>query len=111
MRLVPAKGCRVEYLELALRNPAVRRQVQGMAQGTSESMVKISSSIVQNLKVRIPDLATQARVLEVVDASRARRTVEESVRDGLVQLKSGLAEDLLTGRVRVPEAEAVVESL
>jgi hypothetical protein len=29
----------------------------------------------------------------------------------LEQLKQGLAEDLLTGRVRVPEAEAVVESL
>jgi type I restriction enzyme S subunit len=111
MRLTPTKRCRVGYLELVLRSSAVRRQIQGMAQGTSESMVKISSSIVQDLKVQIPDLAVQDRILEVVDAARARRDAEEAVRDGLLRLKAGLAEDLLTGRVRVPEAEAVVESL
>ena len=111
MRLTPTKRCRVGYLELVLRSSTVRRQIQGMAQGTSESMVKISSSIVQDLKVQIPDLAAQDRILEVVDAARARRDAEEAVRDGLLRLKAGLAEDLLTGRVRVPEAEAVVESL
>ncbi len=74
-------------------------------------MVKISSSVVQGLKVQIPSLATQDRILNIVGASRARISAEEAVRSALLNIKDGLAEDLLTGRVRVPEAEAVVEGL
>ncbi|NVI86031.1 restriction endonuclease subunit S [Actinomadura sp. BRA 177] len=111
MRLIPTRNCRTQYLELVLQSWKVRRQIQSMAQGTSESMVKISSSVVQGLKVQIPSLATQDRILNIVGASRARISAEEAVRSALLNIKDGLAEDLLTGRVRVPEAEAVVESL
>jgi len=111
MRLTPAETCRAEYLELLLRSNDVRRQIQGIAQGTSESMVKISGASVRRLQLAIPLLAEQDRILAIVDTVQREIDSEQRERDGLITLKQGLTEDLLTGRVQVSGAEAVVESL
>nr|WP_157554210.1 restriction endonuclease subunit S [Herbidospora sakaeratensis] len=111
MKLSPGGTCRAEYLELQLRSHGLRRQIQAIAQGTSESMVKISGSSVQDLMVRIPSLEEQDRVLGVAHASKAAIRRLEEERNRLQLLKRGLMEDLLTGRVRVAQAEAILESL
>ncbi|WP_182903753.1 restriction endonuclease subunit S [Microbispora sp. H10830] len=111
MRLVPAHDCRSEYLELLLLSNDVRRQIQAIAQGTSESMVKISGSSVGHLRVTVPSLAEQDRVLVMVDAIQQEADIHKYERNKLKLLKQGLMEDLLTGRIRVSEAEAVLECL
>lgn len=55
MRLKPNGRITPEYLEITLRAPETRRQIQAAASGTSGSMVKISSSVVCNLLVAVPD--------------------------------------------------------
>jgi type I restriction enzyme S subunit len=100
MRLTANGKCIPEFLELALRGTRVRRQIQAQAQGTSESMVKISSAIVLGLQVQIPEIAVQREVLSVVSACRSDADRVGSELRKLQDLRLGLVEDLLSGRVR-----------
>ncbi|MEO3807058.1 restriction endonuclease subunit S [Nonomuraea sp. B1E8] len=111
MKLTPLPTCRTEYLELHLRSDDIRRRIQAIAQGTSESMGKISGSEVQRLPVAIPSLAEQDRILKIVNTSQEGIELRKRERDKLALLEQGLAEDLLTGRVRVETAESVLEDL
>ncbi|MEU8194599.1 restriction endonuclease subunit S [Microbispora amethystogenes] len=111
MKLTVNQRCGVDFLELVLRSASSRRQIQAMAQGTSESMVKINGSTVTKLLVRVPDRPEQERILRLTDASKRSIRDEQQQREKLLLLKKGLMEDLLAGRVRVSEAEAVLEEL
>jgi type I restriction enzyme S subunit len=102
MRLVVQPGCRSEFLELVLRSANVRRQIQALSQGTSESMVKISGASVRRLLVNVPELVEQNRILAISD--EAKREIEHEIkeRDKLSLIRGGLMDDLLAGRVRTP---------
>ncbi len=75
------------------------------AVGTSESMVKISSAIVQNLDICVPSLEEQRRIVSIVDAHDERIAAERARLEKLRKLKAGLMDDLLTGRVRVNQLQ------
>jgi type I restriction enzyme S subunit len=64
-------------------------------------MVKISGKIVSNLVVAIPPKSEQGLVLERLAALNSRLNIETDQIELLQQLKTGLMDDLLTGRVRV----------
>jgi type I restriction enzyme S subunit len=101
MRLVPNSFARPEFLELVLRDVSARQQIKRMSQGTSGSMVKLSSGSVMRLTVNIPDLKQQDRVLSIYEADMAVLRAEERKIAKLRLLKQGLMENLLTGRVRL----------
>jgi type I restriction enzyme S subunit len=105
MRLVPNELVSATFLELALRSHSSRRQIQAMASGTSGSMVKIGATTVMSLKVVVPGLAEQERVVAAHAQLEERITAELGCMDKLRLIKSGLMDDLLTGRVRVPADE------
>ena len=58
------------------------------------------------LPVCLPSLPEQHRISAVLTESDERIQKEESYREKLVEMKKGLMDDLLTGRVRVPEGVA-----
>ncbi|OQP75628.1 hypothetical protein IA54_010540 [Xanthomonas phaseoli pv. syngonii LMG 9055] len=101
MRLKPTVGTSAQYLQFVLRSPMLRRQIQAHAVGTSESMVKISGRIVRDLVVAMPDGQEQARILDALSADSTNLDSELKVVSALRDLKFGLMDDLLTGRVRV----------
>jgi type I restriction enzyme S subunit len=101
MRLTPNAAASAAFLELVLRSPRTRRQIQASASGTSGSMVKISSGIVMDLSVAVPEIEEQDRILDCLGASDHRLNIETMSVGQLRALKSGLIDDLLTGRVRV----------
>lgn len=105
MRLTPTNEMRAAFfLELIfLRSPSVRKQIQAYAVGTSESMVKISAAVVLNLRVAVPCLEEQDRIVATFlrcDAQLNALTQKQEKK--LQRVKRGLMEDLLTGRVRLP---------
>jgi restriction endonuclease S subunit len=102
MRLKPKTNCRADFLEAVLRGPYIRRQIKVNAQGTSESMVKISGTSLAQLRVVIPSLPEQERVVRVLDRGKAQIQAYQKKRSKLSILKQGLMDDLLTGRVRAP---------
>lgn len=101
MRLRPSTETSAEFLQFVLQSSAVRRQVQANAVGTSESMVKINGKIVSNLVVAIPRKTEQSQILALMAAGDARLNAELEKVAVLRELKAGLMDDLLTGRVRV----------
>ncbi|KHL54498.1 restriction endonuclease subunit S [Xanthomonas cannabis] len=101
MRLKPTAETSAQYLQFFLRSPMLRRQIQAHAVGTSESMVKISGRIVRDLVVAMPDGQEQARILDALSADSTNLDSELKAVSALRDLKFGLMDDLLTGRVRV----------
>lgn len=101
MRLRPNHRVLPEYLEIALRAPSTRRHIRAAASGTSGSMVKINSSVLCNLLTAIPEIAEQRRIIRVLNSAAVRIGAEERRLVKLRLVKEGLANDLLTGRVRV----------
>ncbi|WP_409469534.1 hypothetical protein [Streptomyces sp. HC307] len=101
MRLRPdAKRCLPSYLELVLRAPAMRRMVKAAARGTSESMVKISSEVVEGLTVPLPDRERQREIVRTVASLDRRIAARAEVIAKLRTVQQGVVEDLLAGRVR-----------
>ncbi|BAY48800.1 type I site-specific deoxyribonuclease [Scytonema sp. HK-05] len=101
MRLSINEKTSSRFLELLLRHSPVRRQLTGNAQGTSGSMVKISSQTVIETLVALPNSTEQARIIECINTYDTRIRKEEAYLNKLKLQKQGLMHDLLTGKVRV----------
>jgi len=107
MRLVPKPELSAEFLELILRYSVSRTWLVASATGTSGTMVKITGAGVMQIPVAFPprnESHEQQRMLAVRNAvnDEVRALLQELTK--LKSLKSGLMDDLLTGRVRVPES-------
>lgn len=80
MRIRPSGRYLVEFLELVLRSPRTRRRLMAMAQGTSESMVKISGGVLRQLPVPDVPVAVQRRIVKALDSlAKLERGVEASI--------------------------------
>jgi type I restriction enzyme S subunit len=101
MRLVPTEEVSTAFLELVLRSHTSRRRIQSMASGTSGSMVKIGSATVMRLQVAIPTRDEQERIVAGFSVFGEGIDREAANLRKLLGLRSGLVDDLLTGRVRV----------
>ncbi|SCU73995.1 Type I restriction modification DNA specificity domain protein (fragment) [Cupriavidus necator] len=101
MRLAPSAETSAEFLQLVLQSSRTRKQIQANAVGTSASMVKISGRIVSNLVVAMPKKIEQGLILNKVTAIDTRLRTELQKANVMWEIKAGLMDDLLTGRVRV----------
>lgn len=99
-----------KFAEIWLNSSFVRSYWRRMC-ATSSGLYTINSKMLRNLRVPSIGFEDQSRIIRPIVALEERIGCERSYAERLKLLKQGLAEDLLTGRVRVPEAEAVVESL
>jgi len=109
MRLSPTGATSAVFLEVVLRSQAVRAQLQAAASGTSGSMVKINSTILRNVLVPMPPLAEQQRILAASTRLSGRIGGEHDTAQKLKALRTGLLEDLLSGRVRTAGLAEVAE--
>jgi TusA-related sulfurtransferase len=98
MRLTLTQGWSAKALEVVLRSPRARRQISALAQGTSESMVKISGQSVKTVSVPELSVAEQAQLVGVVRNFEEQVTQDRRKLIKLRQLKQGLTSDLLSGR-------------
>lgn len=69
--------------------------------GQTGTQKNVNTSIVGDMKVAIPPLIEQHRIVKVLQQADSQVTLMMNNRDQLLQLKSGLLQDLLTGKVRV----------
>jgi type I restriction enzyme S subunit len=103
MRLVPKSCILSKFMELMIRHSQLRDHLVRNANGTSASMVKINSTTVVTSKIAYPELSEQVRILSVVTPYNKKLKIFEQESDKLRILKQALMQDLLTGKVRVPE--------
>ncbi|WP_200422522.1 restriction endonuclease subunit S [Streptomyces sp. Y2F8-2] len=78
MRLFPdERRCSGAYLEIVLRSSTVRSEIHAGARGTSDSMVKISASFVEDIEIPLPTLEEQHRIVAAHAAFERRIGVLE----------------------------------
>ncbi len=100
---VDHKRCRPGFLHAFINSASVRAKVErDKGRGTREG---INSRDIASFCIAIPPLEEQDRIVAVIEAFNARLAVERVAAKKLATVRSGLADDLLTGRVRV-QAEA-----
>jgi type I restriction enzyme S subunit len=101
MKLTPNFEIEKSFLEIVLRHYSSRSQLIRKAQGTSESMMKISSAIVKSVWIPLPRKPEQFKILSYLDSTNENLTLECQFLKKLKLQKKGLMHDLLTGKVRV----------
>ncbi|MDO8311959.1 MAG: hypothetical protein Q7T25_08470, partial [Sideroxyarcus sp.] len=89
------------YIALALSSQHVQAAIGRTLSGMAESQTNISQSIVKELEIFRPSPEEQITIVARVAAIDQKLVDEQLAFKKLVQLKTGLMDDLLTGRVRV----------
>jgi len=89
-----------EFLALQMNGIRVQKQVEA-EKGTGGGVPKLALFRIRNLELVRPSIEEQYRIVAVLDAHDARIRAEEAELAKLRQVKRGLMDDLLTGRVRV----------
>jgi type I restriction enzyme S subunit len=91
----------VDYMEQVFMSPAIRRQIETAATGTSGSMVKISAAVIKELLFSKPPLEEQLIILSILHSKAEGIRKTRSSLAKLRTLKTALMQDLLTGKKRV----------
>jgi len=97
-RLQPTKGVTKEWLFEALR--LVTHELERQAHGFKASLVHIRKSEIKEHRVRLPPIEVQRHIASTSRQLTEMEDVETSILLSLVRLRDGLANDLLSGRVR-----------
>ena len=103
---VDTEMARPKFVARYLRSKSVRAYFVRCAKGTSGSMKKIDQRIVGDVRIPLPPLAEQRRIVDIFSTLDDRLALERAERDRLVALKKGLMQVLLTGKVRLPPGVA-----
>ena len=99
-----------KYLNGLMNTPILLRQLQRRAKD-AVAQSSINQQDVKGCLIPVPDLREQSLVVDRVETEEGVIDEERAYRAKLQSLKTGLMQDLLTGRVRVPEVEDRVDEL
>jgi type I restriction enzyme S subunit len=95
-----------QYVQLNISsNAIVRRQIQGLVNSAGREVA--NAAVMNSLRLPWAPINEQKRILLVLHATDSHLHGEQVTVKKLYLLKSGVMNDLLTGRVRVPEGIAV----
>lgn len=96
---VDPKTIGTDYLEMCLRSPRCRRQVQSFAAGTSSSMLKINGANLRKVSVPLVPVKRQAEILAGVAQFTAALAFAERRFDETRKLQIRIANDAFAGVV------------
>ena len=100
---VKANRMTTPFLFWQLQHPKTRTQIEIAATGTSGSMKNISQGGVEQLWISRPQIDEQEEITKRLLAASDRYRDEQEKLSKMREMKSGLMDDLLTGRVRVTQ--------
>jgi type I restriction enzyme S subunit len=98
-------GVSPDWIRLLFESDVYRRQVIAFTAGSAQPVLNIG--LVECLETPVPNLDWQDRVVGALSTIDRRARSERELGTKLRMLREGLAEDLLTGRVIMPEAVAL----
>jgi len=90
-----------DFLNYYLVSNYVRGYFGATSKGTSGSMKKIDTTIIEELKIRLPSPQEQQKIVKVISTIDRKITLQRKRRSHLEQFKQGLMNELLTGKRRV----------
>ncbi|MET8446599.1 restriction endonuclease subunit S [Streptomyces sp. NPDC005209] len=98
-----------DFLALFFDSHLFHSQLAALSSGSGLKHIHLHE--MKSFRVPLPPIAEQVRILEKVEAARRVRRFENLQLSKLIAIKEGLAHDLLTGQVRVQEAEAALAEI
>lgn len=90
-----------DFLSYYLVSDYVRKYFAASSKGTSGSMKKIDTSIIEELKVSLPTLSEQHNITTILSSIDRKLTLQRQRTAHYENLKQGLMNKLLTGKRRV----------
>jgi type I restriction enzyme S subunit len=99
-RIHPKKIIVNEYLALLLSSNSIQRQLNTTKTGLAESQSNISQDIVKKLLVAVPTNKEQDIIVRRTNTAARKIKSDQTYLNKLKVLKSGLMQDLLTGKVK-----------
>lgn len=96
----------IRFLRYLLQSEYVQNQLIDTSLGSAMKNMA-SMAIIKNSKILIPPLSEQRHIAEILSSADERIEKEEAYRYKLLQIKKGLMQDLLTGKVRVKVPQEV----
>jgi type I restriction enzyme S subunit len=99
------------FLHAALSSEKIQNLLGREKTGMAGSQTNISQRIVKDLPFPHPPIEEQKRIVSVLKEHSGHIEGERAYRSKLQSLKNGLMQDLLTGRIRVPEAQERVDEV
>jgi type I restriction enzyme S subunit len=95
-----ASLCLPEFLSILIGSSnLINLQIQSLSHGSSRK--GLNNKIVKQLKIPLPPIEEQEKIIQILSCLSDAIEVEERRRSQLSMLKDGLMQDLLTGKVRV----------
>jgi type I restriction enzyme S subunit len=104
-RLIPRDYVKPDFLAYTLSGNRTQGHLSTLKTGLAESQTNISQEIVRTLLIALPKIQEQERIISILDTHDTRIRTEEAYREKLKLQKKGLMHDLLTGKVRVKDAD------
>ena len=96
--LVPKKDTTVDYLYYFIKS--VKRELVRL--GSGSTFLEISKGDIENLKLHLPPLPEQNRIVAVLETwDKAIEKLSKKI-EGKKNVKKGLMQELLTGKTRLP---------
>lgn len=95
----PTSAIRPQFLAQMLRSPIGQSIIKQAQVGTTRAEISIAP--LRKLEIAFPDVREQVRIEEILGSADIRLADEQAKLDKLKSQKTGLMDDLLTGRVRV----------
>jgi type I restriction enzyme S subunit len=90
-----------DYLVYTLGVSTTREQLELLATGTSDSMKKISTTVIKGLEIPLPSLEVQARTVELLQAYANVERYADGERMRLGDVRAALTAELVSGEVHV----------
>lgn len=101
-RFRPSRSVDSRFLMEILNSRGASSQIRRLAQGVTRDRVNLSQ--LRQVILKVPPLEEQRRIGAILDAIDGTIRVHQDQLDKLRQLRSGLAADLLSGRIRTAAA-------
>jgi type I restriction enzyme S subunit len=91
----------VKFVSYLLNSTRMRKIISNSATGTSGTMKNISKKFILSIHIVYPSLPEQQKIASILSKVDNQITHNKNYLSNLQELKKGLMQDLLTGKVRV----------
>ena len=100
-RLIPDDSINGEFLARVLSSNETQRHLSTLKTGLAESQTNISQEIIRQLEIALPKKPEQERIVKALRVSGEQERLGRERLGKLRRLKTGMMQDLLTGKVSV----------
>ncbi|WP_338928577.1 hypothetical protein WDZ11_19070 [Roseomonas mucosa] len=98
----PSSWLRGEYVSFFMNSRIAKRQIAVLQGGLAQQHLNVGE--MKRIKITVPPLAYQDNAVELLNGAWARIEAEEVTLERLKSLRAALSQELLSGRIRLPDS-------